>query len=287
MELPPFLLDHWIAAHEFASPPIPLTSPSSTGPRWTSSEVLALDGGHALRRIAVSRSAMRRPTAAAPCARQSLHSPTSIRTGSSSRPAPPRVFRCCFASPHTRRQRRLPSPAFPAFETMANAWGIGGQPLTLTPRDRLCADRRAGAGTQRQGNTWRSPWSTRRRESHGFSDGPRPESRHWQPPLEARAIPLIVDEVYHPLYFGAETAPASGVPNTIVVGDMSKALSLPVCAWAGSSMPTRSAANGSSTRAATSPSRLADTRGDRGRALRNRGGILSGCSGGLRQPCLA
>jgi aspartate/methionine/tyrosine aminotransferase len=47
--------------------------------------------------------------------------------------------------------------------------------------------------------------------------------------LEQRLIPLVVDEVYHPLYHGA-SAPvrsAANIPNTIVVGDLSKALSLP------------------------------------------------------------
>jgi aspartate/methionine/tyrosine aminotransferase len=46
--------------------------------------------------------------------------------------------------------------------------------------------------------------------------------------LEQRLIPLVVDEVYHPLYHGAATAPsAASIPNTIIIGDLSKALSLP------------------------------------------------------------
>jgi aspartate/methionine/tyrosine aminotransferase len=45
--------------------------------------------------------------------------------------------------------------------------------------------------------------------------------------LAGRGIPLAVDEVYHPLYFGAAVPSAATLPNTIVVSDMSKALSLP------------------------------------------------------------
>jgi aspartate/methionine/tyrosine aminotransferase len=46
--------------------------------------------------------------------------------------------------------------------------------------------------------------------------------------LEHRLIPLVVDEVYHPLYHTAPAAPsAANLPNTIVLGDLSKALSLP------------------------------------------------------------
>lgn len=42
MKLPPFLVDHWFAAHEFASPPIRFNLASSTGPAWMLSQLLAL-----------------------------------------------------------------------------------------------------------------------------------------------------------------------------------------------------------------------------------------------------
>jgi aspartate/methionine/tyrosine aminotransferase len=44
--------------------------------------------------------------------------------------------------------------------------------------------------------------------------------------LSERRIPLLVDEVYHPLYFGSERPSAAKVPNTIVISDFSKAFSL-------------------------------------------------------------
>jgi aspartate/methionine/tyrosine aminotransferase len=45
--------------------------------------------------------------------------------------------------------------------------------------------------------------------------------------LAGRGATLVADEVYHPLYFDAGRAASAAVlPNTIVVGDMSKALSL-------------------------------------------------------------
>ncbi|MEI9852102.1 MAG: aminotransferase class I/II-fold pyridoxal phosphate-dependent enzyme [Sphingomonas sp.] len=37
----------------------------------------------------------------------------------------------------------------------------------------------------------------------------------------------MVDEVFHPVYFGAPRKSAAGIENVIVTGDMSKALSLP------------------------------------------------------------
>jgi aspartate/methionine/tyrosine aminotransferase len=44
--------------------------------------------------------------------------------------------------------------------------------------------------------------------------------------LAERELPLVIDEVYHPLYFDAAAATAASLPNTIVIGDMSKAYSL-------------------------------------------------------------
>ena len=42
MELPPFLLDQWIAQKNTANPPIEYDLASSTGPVWTLRELLAL-----------------------------------------------------------------------------------------------------------------------------------------------------------------------------------------------------------------------------------------------------
>ena len=44
--------------------------------------------------------------------------------------------------------------------------------------------------------------------------------------LGEMGVPLVVDEVYHPLYFGTEQASAASIDNVNVMGDMSKALSL-------------------------------------------------------------
>ena len=53
------------------------------------------------------------------------------------------------------------------------------------------------------------------------------EQRKLAEALAARGIPLIVDEVYHPLYFAGDVPSASALPNTIVLGDFAKALSIP------------------------------------------------------------
>src|SRR5688500_10733144 len=53
MDLPPFLLDHWLAAYEFASPPIRYNLAASTGPQWTVGELQALGEGRDLAGIKI------------------------------------------------------------------------------------------------------------------------------------------------------------------------------------------------------------------------------------------
>ncbi len=45
--------------------------------------------------------------------------------------------------------------------------------------------------------------------------------------LREHRVPLLVDEVFHPIYFDGDRPSSAGLENVIVVGDMSKALSLP------------------------------------------------------------
>ena len=51
MRIPPFLLDQWLATYEFASPPIRYNLASSTGPRWTLGDLLALGDGAGLKEL--------------------------------------------------------------------------------------------------------------------------------------------------------------------------------------------------------------------------------------------
>jgi aspartate/methionine/tyrosine aminotransferase len=55
---------------------------------------------------------------------------------------------------------------------------------------------------------------------------PRAETSKLAAELKAHGVPLVVDEVYHPLYFGEAVQSAAGIDNVIVMSDMSKALSL-------------------------------------------------------------
>ena len=48
MKLPTFALDHWLAAYEFATPPVRYNLAASTGPVWTFRDLVRLGGDGAL-----------------------------------------------------------------------------------------------------------------------------------------------------------------------------------------------------------------------------------------------
>jgi aspartate/methionine/tyrosine aminotransferase len=56
--------------------------------------------------------------------------------------------------------------------------------------------------------------------------------------LAERRVPLIVDEVYHPLYFGARPPSAASMNNVLVMwATCPRRCRWRVCAWGGSSTP--------------------------------------------------
>jgi aspartate/methionine/tyrosine aminotransferase len=117
----------------------------------------------------------------------------------------------------------LPSPAFPAFEAMANVWGLGARHYSLAREDNYRQSARDvlaaanGETVLALVNTPHNPTGTIMSPD---------EIAPLAAALAERRVPLIVDEVYHPLYFDRERPSAAAVENVLVMGDMSKALSL-------------------------------------------------------------
>ena len=224
MHLPPFLLDQWLAAHEFASPPIRYNLASSTGPAWTFAELVALDVRGltaALEGLKVSYI----PPEGTKALRQAialLHDVSPdwvvVTTGASEALS---ALYCLTAEPGA--SIALPNPGFPAFATMARAWGLG---VTTYQLDR----------TQQYAQTADLVLTAVNDKTRlVIVNSPHNPTGSVMPPAEVarlagmlaeRGIPLVVDEVYHPLYFGHPMPSVASVDNTIVVSDFSKALSL-------------------------------------------------------------
>jgi aspartate/methionine/tyrosine aminotransferase len=225
MKVPPFKLDHWLAAHEFATPPIRYNLASSTGPSWTVAEVLALGGGdvRSLDDIRLSYA----PPQGSKLLREriaALHGVDPdhvlVMTGASEALV---SLTALFAQPGASIV--LPKPAYPAVPVLARAWGMQVKEYELDPAEGFAQT--AAQVLKAVDPTTRAVFVNTPHNPTG-STMAASEQRALAEELAAGGIPLIVDEVYHPLYHGADIPSATALPNnTIVLGDFAKALSLP------------------------------------------------------------
>ncbi|MHB1060234.1 MAG: aminotransferase class I/II-fold pyridoxal phosphate-dependent enzyme, partial [Rhodanobacter sp.] len=224
MKLPPFRLDAWLAAHEFASPPIRYNLASSTGPLWTLGEIMALGDGElrALESTVLSYA----PPQGGRLLRErvaALHGVDPdhvlITTGASEALL---ALTCHFAAPGASIV--LPRPAYPAVPVLARAWGMAVREYSLQA-DEAFAQTAADALSAVDDAT-RAVFVNTPHNPTGSVMAPAEQSA-LAGALAERGIPLIVDEVYHPLYHATAAPSASRLPNTIVLGDFAKALSIP------------------------------------------------------------
>ena len=222
MDLPPFLLDHWLARHSFASPPIAYDLASSTGPKWTIGELLAIGGGKASLDDAIIGYA---PSEGTKALRQAIGAFLGVdpdwvvvTTGASEAYS---ILLCLAARPGANVV--LPSPAYPAFEPMAGVWGLGVRHSKLE-REKDFRQTAEDVLAMVDGETVLAAVNTPHNPVGTIM--PRDEIARLAAALEKKGVPLIVDEVYHPLYFGERQTSAAAIGNVVAMGDMSKALSL-------------------------------------------------------------
>lgn len=222
MHLPPFLLDHWLAKYEFRTPPVHYNLASSTGPHWTLAELQALSHGELdLAQLPISYAPPdgSRDLREAIAAHHGVDPDWVIVTTGAAEALS--VLFCLASEPAANIV--LPSPSFPAFAALAEAWRLQVNGYVL-PRDegyRQSAQLVSDAVDDRTRlalvNTPHNPTG---------AVFPRPELEILAAQMKERDVPLIVDEVYHPLYFSETQPSAADIENVIVIGDMSKALSL-------------------------------------------------------------
>jgi aspartate/methionine/tyrosine aminotransferase len=224
MKVPPFKLDLWLAAHEFATPPIRYNLASSTGPLWTFAELMSLGGGStaSLDEVRLSYA----PPQGGKLLRERIAAMQGVdpdhvlvMTGASEALI---ALTCLFAG--DGGSIVLPKPAYPAVPVLARAWGLDVREYELQAAQGFAqtADHVLSVvdGSTRAVfvNTPHNPTGSVMVAS---------EQRKLSEALTTRGIPLIVDEVYHPLYFTGDIPGACALPNTIVLGDFAKALSIP------------------------------------------------------------
>ena len=223
MDLPPFLLDEWISKYDFADPPIAYNLASSTGPRWSVEELAGLGAPPPDLASSVLSYA---PPAGSRKLREAVADFHGVdpdwvvmTTGASEALS---VFLCLSERPGGNVV--TPDPAYPAYAAMAQLWRLGVRNYRLS----AAADFTQQAGDILAAvdadtvavivNTPHNPTG---------SVMPAEELARLSANLADRGVPLVVDEVYHPLYFGPKQPTAAGIENVVVTSDLSKAMSLP------------------------------------------------------------
>ncbi len=225
MKLPPFLLDHWLAAHEFAHPPIRYNLASSTGPGWTLGELLELGGDSARQEIEGLKLSYAPPQGGARLRERiaALHGADPdtvvVLTGASEA-----LVALTFHFASDGASILLPQPCYPAVAVLARAWGLGVRHYAL---DSSCGFAQTAAGVLAAADASTRAVFVNSPHNPTGSVMSSDEQRKLALALAERGIVLIVDEVYHPLYFSGAQPSAAALPNTIVLGDFAKALSIP------------------------------------------------------------
>jgi aspartate/methionine/tyrosine aminotransferase len=227
MKLPPFLLDQWLAAHDFANPPIRFNLASSTGPTWTLGDLLALGDPSVRPDVEALRLSYAPPQGAASlreriAARHGVDADdVLVMTGASEALI---ALLCHFAEPGASIV--LPRPCYPAIPVLARAWGLAVRQYALDATSGFAQTADAVLAAV-DGSTRAVFVNTPHNPTGAIMSAA--EQRKLAAALDARGIALIVDEVYHPLYFGDAVPGAAAIrsDNVIVLGDFAKALSIP------------------------------------------------------------
>jgi aspartate/methionine/tyrosine aminotransferase len=220
----PFLLEQWLNTHQFASPPIEYDLASSTGPRWTVGELLALVDDDVRERLfdrplyyAPSKGGVELREAIAAMAGVTADD-VRITTG-----AAEALWILFIDAAEAGANVVLPHPGFPTFDEAARVVGLEVRHYHLRAESEFRIDLdEIRSQTDRRTklilvNSPHNPTGAviadaELDELHDFTD--------------QHGIQLVVDEVYHPIYHGPAPTSASRLPGVTVLGDFSKALCL-------------------------------------------------------------
>lgn len=228
MELPPFLLDQWIAQKNLPDSPIKYDLASSTGPVWTLRELLALSGEDELDALLDTRisytSAAGTPALRSAIAALEEVQPEDVQVVTGAAEALLILF---FLAAEPGANVLLPNPGFPANTALAASLGIEIRYYNLRAENafrieieeihRLVDHDTRLLLVNSPHNPTGAILSDQEMDSlHDF--------------CVERGIPFVSDQVYHPIYHihytSAETRSAARLPHATVISDFSKALCL-------------------------------------------------------------
>lgn len=219
MDLPPFLLNQWLESYL----DVPYNLAGSTGPRWTLSELLALGEGEPdLGALALGYAPPRgRAELRNEIARYHQVDPDWVLVTNGASEA---FLLVLVALARTDGNLVLPFPGYPAFAGVSAAMGLRQRHYRL---DRERGYRLDPAEVTSRGDEDTVLAVANSPHNPTGSLVPRGECAALARALGDLGVPLLMDEVFHPIYFAEPNPTSAGIDNVIVVGDMSKALSMP------------------------------------------------------------
>ena len=222
MQLKPFLLDAWLDQHEHD---IEFNLGASTGPPWTVNEILALADDETRHRFLNHNLVYGRP-AGADSLREAIAEmqgvpveAAQIVTGASEALV---VLMWLAAEPGANVI--IPQPGYAPFSALPQSLGLETRFYRVRRENGFRIDpeeikRLADSKTKIiLINSPHHPTGTT------ISDGEMEALHNF---ATERGVQLVSEEVYHPIYHGRQTKSASRLHHATVVGDLSKAFSIP------------------------------------------------------------
>ena len=221
MKFTAFLLDQWLQQHAGAE----FNLGGSTGPRWSPRQVLALAGDSAAEKI-LDLDLDYTPTPGASSLREAIAAMQGVQAedvivfaGSAEA-----LFHIFYLAAQPGANAVVPFPCFPSHQVIPESFGFEIRRYHLTRENSYRVDLNEVRGLA-DGKTKilvvNSP--------HNPTGATLSDDAMWQLHdfCVKRGIQFVSDEVFHPIYHGPETHSAARLSCATVVGDFSKALSLP------------------------------------------------------------
>lgn len=224
MELPPFLLDQWIAQKDSANPPIDFDLASSTGPVWTLRELLALSGERNLDGLLDTKVSYT-PATGTSALRTAIASlegvdPDDVQVVTGASEALLILFHLA-AEPGANVI--LPNPGFPSNAAVASSLGIEVRYYSIRRENHFRTDPDEIRSLMDRNTRLLLVNSPHNPSGAVLSDQ---ESEHLHDLCRERGVRFVSDQVYHPVYHGPAMRSAARLAHATVISDFSKALCL-------------------------------------------------------------
>jgi aspartate/methionine/tyrosine aminotransferase len=228
MDLPPFLLDRWIAQKNSPNSPIEYDLASSTGPVWTFRELLALSPENELNALLDTRVSYT-SAAGTPALRTAIAALEGVEaddvqvvTG-----ATEALLILFFLAAESGANVVLSRPGYPANAALAESLGIAVRYYNLRAENQFRVDADEIRGLVDRNTRLLMVNSPHNPTGAVLSDAEMQDLHDF---CVERGIQFVSDQVYHPIYHcphdGAEMQSAARLPHATVIGDFSKALCL-------------------------------------------------------------